>query len=63
VEEKVDFISEKTVANSQDLEIVKKDLMFIKQDLKRKVDYDEFAALEKRVLALESRAQKERVIA
>jgi len=38
-------------------------LMFIKQDLKRKVDYDEFAALEKRVLALESRTQKERVIA
>jgi hypothetical protein len=50
------------VANSRDLEIVKKDLTFIKQDLKRKVDYDEFSALEKRVLALENRQQKERVI-
>ena len=62
VEEKIDFISEKTVANSQDLEIVKKDLTFVKQDLRHKVSYDEFAALEKRVLALENRAQKERVI-
>ena len=60
--EKLDFISEKTVANSQDLGIVKNDLNFIKQDLKRKVDYDEFAALEKRVLALENRGQKARAI-
>ena len=36
-----------------DLGIVKEDVEFIKRDLKKKVDIDEFAALERRVSLLE----------
>jgi hypothetical protein len=38
-----------------DLEIVKEDVEFIKNSLKKKVDVDEFAALERRVALLERR--------
>jgi hypothetical protein len=38
-----------------DISIIKEDISFIKQDLKRKVDRDEFAALERRVVLLEKR--------
>ena len=38
-----------------DLVVVKEDIAFIKNSLKKKVDYDEFAALERRVLLLEKR--------
>ena len=38
-----------------DMEIIKTDTEFIKHSLKKKVDVDEFAALEKRVLLLEKR--------
>ena len=37
------------------MEIVKEDVEFIKNSLKKKVDVDEFAALERRVLLLEKR--------
>ena len=36
-----------------DIEVIKEDITFIKGGLKRKVDVDEFAALERRVLLLE----------
>jgi len=39
----------------EDMEIVKTDLEFIKGALKKKVDVDEFSALERRVVSLESR--------
>jgi hypothetical protein len=39
----------------EDMEIVKTDLEFIKNALKKKVDVDEFLALERRVVSLESR--------
>ncbi|PIR42110.1 MAG: hypothetical protein COV30_00205 [Candidatus Yanofskybacteria bacterium CG10_big_fil_rev_8_21_14_0_10_37_15] len=39
----------------EDMEIVKIDLEFIKGALKKKVDVDEFSALERRVVSLESR--------
>lgn len=41
--------------NSEDIEIIKMDLEFIKTGLKKKVDIDEFAALERRVALLEKR--------
>ncbi|MBI2822923.1 MAG: hypothetical protein HYX74_11935 [Acidobacteria bacterium] len=41
--------------NSEDTEIIKMDLEFIKTGLKKKVDVDEFAALERRVALLERR--------
>ncbi|MGC8981683.1 MAG: hypothetical protein ACP5JU_01920 [Minisyncoccia bacterium] len=39
----------------RDIEIMKADITTIKFELKRKVDYDEFIKLEKRVLALEKK--------
>ena len=38
-----------------DMEIVKNDVEFIKHGMKKKVDVDEFAALERRVALLEKR--------
>lgn len=40
-----------------DIEIIKTDIEFIKNSLKRKVDLEEFEALEKRVRFLESKAR------
>src|SRR3990167_4452602 len=37
----------------EDLEIIKTDIELIKNSVKKKIDIDEFAALEKRVLLLE----------
>ena len=54
---KVDMNTVKTElgAVKVDMEVVKTDLGFIKNGLKKKVDVDEFAALERRVVSLESR--------
>ncbi|MBI2099870.1 MAG: hypothetical protein HYT48_00845 [Candidatus Vogelbacteria bacterium] len=38
-----------------DIEIIKEDIAFIKGDLKKKVDLDEFRTLERRVALLEKR--------
>lgn len=46
-----DMIGKLTV----DVAIIKEDAEFIKNSLKKKVDIDEFAALERRVLLLEKR--------
>lgn len=42
----------------EDVQIVKSDVQFLKRELKRKVDYDEFDALAKRVLLLEEKMRK-----
>jgi len=42
----------------EDMSIVKSDLQIVKSELKRKVYYDEFEALEKRVSLLESKNRK-----
>ena len=42
----------------EDMSVVKSDLQIIKSDLKRKVDYDEFEMLVKRVVLLESKIKK-----
>jgi len=47
--------SEKLDALADDIAIMKQDVHFLKGALKKKVDYDEFEALEKRVLSLESK--------
>ena len=43
------------VKNTEDIEIIKLDISSIKYDLKKKVDVDDFASLEKRVSLLERR--------
>jgi hypothetical protein len=42
----------------EDVQIIKSDVQFLKVELKRKVDYDEFDALVKRVALLESKIRK-----
>ena len=43
------------VSIKEDIEIMKVDIEFIKNSLKRKVDIEEFEALEKRIAILESK--------
>lgn len=43
---------------SEDMQIVKSDVDFIKGSLRKKVDYDGSSALEKRVTLLEEKAKK-----
>jgi len=42
----------------EDVQIIKSDVQFLKSELKKKVDYDEFDALVKRVSLLESKIRK-----
>lgn len=42
----------------EDIEIIKTDIEFIKSGLKKKVDYEEFSALEKRLVLLESKMRR-----
>lgn len=42
----------------KDVEIIKSDIEFIKGGLKKKVDYEEFLALEKRLVLLESKMRR-----
>lgn len=72
LESKIDLIAEqyqeiKTIQKTQtemigslmeDVQIIKSDVQFLKVELKRKVDYDEFDALAKRVALLESKIRK-----
>ncbi|TSC91124.1 MAG: hypothetical protein CEN90_672 [Parcubacteria group bacterium Licking1014_17] len=55
IEGKVDDLNGKFDLLAEDMGIVKTDLEFIKTSLKRKVDIDEFSALERRVITLENR--------
>ncbi|MCD6550521.1 hypothetical protein J7K24_03175 [bacterium] len=48
-------IRDMVAKNTEDIEIIKADIQFIKQELKRTVDQDEFNALEKRVMLLEKK--------
>ena len=47
-------IKEMVAQNTKDITIIKMDIQFIKQELKHKVDLEEFEILEKRVSLLES---------
>ncbi|HYA87723.1 MAG TPA: hypothetical protein VEI57_11745 [Nitrospirota bacterium] len=51
-------IKEQVATLTGDMQIVKTDLEFIKSSLRKKVDYDEFSALEKRVAMLEAKVRK-----
>lgn len=42
----------------EDVQIIKTDVQFLKGALKKKADYEEFAALEKRVALLEAKMKK-----
>lgn len=51
-------IKEMIGAIAEDVQIVKSDIEFVKGSLRKKVDYDEFQALEKRVALLEAKVKK-----
>lgn len=55
VSKKVDRIETVVNHHSEDIEIIKMNIEFIKSGLKKKVDVDDFQALERRVALLESR--------
>lgn len=55
VDDKVSLVAEQYGDIQKNLEIIKTDTEFIKHSLKRKVDVEEFAALERRVRLLERR--------
>jgi len=65
VQKQLSTLSEMVAKNTEDIEIMKMDIErmkmdinIIKQDLRRKVDRDEFEALEKRVLLLEKKSSR-----
>ncbi len=43
---------------AEDIAVIKTDVEFIKSALKKKVDYDEFAALERRMSLVESKIRR-----
>ncbi len=53
IQEQLIAIRDMVVKNTEDIEMIKMDISIIKNDLKEKVGRDEFALLEKRVIALE----------
>ena len=55
IQEQLIAIKEMVAKNTEDIQIMKMDIQFIKQELKHKVDRDEFEALEKRMGILEAK--------
>ena len=55
IKNRIEDLAEDMKTVKEDVIIVKTDLEFIKGALKKKVDVDEFSALERRVIVLESR--------
>ena len=53
--ERFDSHAEMIASLAENVEIIKMDIGFIKSGLKKKVDYDEFVVLEKRLSVLESK--------
>ena len=58
--EKLDSHTEMIGSIKIDVEIIKEDVAFLKNGIKRKVDTEEFSALERRVILLEKRLQRSR---
>ena len=57
-DEKFDALFKMVAQNTESLELIKIDINFIKQELKQKVNQDEFVALEKRVILLEKKLKR-----
>jgi len=56
--EDIEIIKTEMIAMKKDIEIMKADISTIKYELRRKVSWDEFEALEKRVLLLEKKSKR-----
>ena len=53
IQQQLIAIREMVAKNTENIEIMKSDIQFIKKELKQKPDIDEFRSLEKRVMLLE----------
>jgi len=60
IRETLDSHTEMIVSMKEDIEIMKIDIAFIKAGLKKKVDLEEFEALERRVAILEAKKPNSR---
>lgn len=58
VDAKLGSHTEMIASVAEDIHIIKSDIHFIKGELKKKVDYEEFESLEKRVAVLEAKVRK-----
>lgn len=58
LESQIQVIGEQFGSMMENIEIIKSDVQSIKSSLRKKVDYDEFDALVKRVSVLESKIKK-----
>jgi len=58
IQEQLVAIRNMVAKNTEDIEIIKMDISIIKNNLKEKVDRDEFIALEKRLHLLEKKLQR-----
>jgi hypothetical protein len=58
VQEQLISIKEMVAKNTEDIEVMKTDIMSIKHMLKQKVDQEEFVFLEQRVAALEAKRNR-----
>ncbi len=58
INKKLDSHTEMTGRIAEDVEIIKNDIEFLKGGMKKKVDYEEFQALEKRTSLLESKVRR-----
>lgn len=53
----IKIIKNNVITVKEDIDIVKMDIEFIKNDLRKKVNVDDFAVLERRVALLEKRSR------
>lgn len=58
MKEDIEVMKSDITTTKTDVEIIKSDIEFIKGPLKKKVDYDEFAALERRMSLLEAKVRR-----
>lgn len=58
IQEQLVGIREMVAKNTEDIEIIKSDIEIIKGSLKKKVDYEEFAALERRMTLMEAKVRR-----
>lgn len=56
--EDISTIKSDVAKNTEDISTIKSDISIIKYEVKEKIDRDEFAALEKRVILLENKIRK-----
>lgn len=58
ITERLDSHTEMIGSMAEDVEVIKSDIEFIKGSLKKKVDYDEFIALERRLTLVEAKMRR-----